>query len=59
MKLLRRLLGRCSHRFSWPRSGEDGRDYQVCLICGATFSYDWEQMRQTGLSREPQSQAKT
>ena len=52
MKLLRRLLGRCSHRFSWPRSGDDGRYYQVCL------TYDWEEMRQTGLVRLERGPAK-
>ena len=39
--LLQRL---CPHRFSWPHSVH-GRDYQVCLICGGTYEYDWATMR--------------
>lgn len=37
----------CNHRFSWPHSGIDGRDYQVCLICGTIYEYDWAKMRRT------------
>lgn len=37
----------CNHRFSWPHSGIDGRDYQVCLICGTIYEYDWTEMRRT------------
>ena len=51
MTLFKRLFGRCSHRLSWPRIGDDGRHYQICLSCGATFAYDWDQMRRTGLVR--------
>jgi hypothetical protein len=36
------------HRFSWPRVGDDGCDYQICLTCGAAYEYDWRMMRQTG-----------
>jgi hypothetical protein len=44
-----RLFGTlCPHRFSWPRSGSNGQDYQVCLICGTAFGYDWSVMRRTG-----------
>lgn len=44
-----RLFGKlCPHRFSWPHSGVHGRDYQVCLICGAIYEYDWTTMRRTG-----------
>jgi hypothetical protein len=47
--LLARLLERlCPHRFSWPHSGSNGQDYQVCLICGTAFAYDWGTMRRTG-----------
>ncbi len=38
----------CQHRFSWPRSGAQGQDYQVCLNCGAVYGYDVEKMRRTG-----------
>ena len=37
----------CNHRFSWPHSGIDGRDYQVCLICGTIYEYDWGKMCRT------------
>ncbi len=37
----------CNHRFSWPHSGIDGRDYQVCLICGTIYEYDWAKMCRT------------
>jgi hypothetical protein len=36
----------CIHRFSWPQTGADGQDYQVCLRCGARYRYDWNTMRQ-------------
>jgi hypothetical protein len=39
---------RCSHRFSWPQTGADGQDYQVCLRCGVRYRYDWNEMRQVG-----------
>jgi len=49
MKFLERLLRHtCSHRFGWPRADAFGRDYQVCLHCGATYEYDWSGMRQAG-----------
>jgi hypothetical protein len=48
VKLLELLLRQgCTHRFSWPRSGDNGRYYQVCLACGAAYEYDWETMRRT------------
>jgi hypothetical protein len=37
-------LGRCSHEFSWPRRWPDGDYYQVCLICGEEYKYDWNTM---------------
>jgi len=40
-------IGRCSHEFSWPRRGQDGDYYQVCLVCAAQYSYDWKTMRRT------------
>jgi hypothetical protein len=49
MIIWKRLLGRgCSHRFSWPRIDADGRHYQICLLCGTAYEYDWTMMRQTG-----------
>ncbi|HEX6466735.1 MAG TPA: PilZ domain-containing protein [Terriglobales bacterium] len=44
-KLLDVLFG-CSHEFSWPRR-EGGSYYQVCLLCGAEYSYDWKTMQRT------------
>lgn len=44
----KRLLGRgCAHRFSWPRIDSDGRHYQICLLCGTAYEYDWTSMRRT------------
>ena len=37
----------CSHNFSWPHIGTHGQDYQVCVICGITYAYDWTTMRRT------------
>jgi hypothetical protein len=49
MRFLQRLLQQaCSHRFTWPRSDEFGRHYQICLDCGTAYEYDWNGMRQTG-----------
>jgi hypothetical protein len=45
--LLKRLFGRCAHQFSWPHSGENGMDYQVCLRCGVAYEYDCANMRRT------------
>src|SRR5437660_9129379 len=39
------LLGRCSHQFSWPRRAANAEYYQVCLLCGAEYKYDWKTMR--------------
>jgi|HubBroStandDraft_2_1064218.scaffolds.fasta_scaffold200745_2 hypothetical protein len=52
--LFTRLLEKlCPHQFSWPHSGGKGQDYQVCLICGTAFAYDWSTMRRTGLLPMP------
>jgi hypothetical protein len=45
MQLFRQ--GFCSHRFSWPRIDHDGRHYQICLLCGTAYEYDWRTMRRT------------
>lgn len=37
----------CPHRFSWPHSGIDGKDYQICLRCGTAFEYDVAKMHRT------------
>lgn len=37
----------CSHRFSWPHTGVDGQDYQVCLVCGVAYEFDCTTMRRT------------
>ena len=34
----------CPHRFSWPHSAH-GQDYQVCVLCGTAYEYDWVTMR--------------
>ena len=49
MNFFKKLLGRgCSHRFSWPRIDAEGRHYQICLLCGTAYEYDWRLMCQTG-----------
>ncbi len=40
-------FGGCAHEFSWPRRWPDGEYYQVCLLCGAEYRYDWISMRRT------------
>jgi hypothetical protein len=47
--LLTRLLQLfCRHQFSWPHTGAQGQDYQVCLVCGATYGFDCTSMCRTG-----------
>jgi hypothetical protein len=41
------MLRRCSHEFSWPRRGQDGNYYQVCLLCATEYKYDWATMKRT------------
>jgi len=49
VKFLKLLLRQgCTHRFSWPRTDDSGRDYQICLTCGTAYEYDWTMMRRTG-----------
>ena len=38
----------CRHQFSWPHTGAQGQDYQVCLLCGATYGFDCATMCRTG-----------
>jgi len=49
MNVLKRLLGEgfCSHRFTWPRIDAQGRNYQICLLCGTAYEYDWRIMQRT------------
>src|SRR5208282_2498746 len=49
MEFLQRLLGEfCPHRFTWPRlSGNGQQHYQICLICGTAYEYDWKWMQRT------------
>ena len=49
-------LRRCSHEFSWPRRWPDGEYYQVCLVCGTEYKYDWKAMcrRERVVGRRPQ-----
>jgi hypothetical protein len=48
MRFFQRLFGDlCSHRFTWPRLGGNGQHYQICLICGTAYEYDWKRMRRT------------
>jgi len=47
MSTLLHILGRCSHEFSWPRRWSDGAYYQVCLLCGEEYAYDWKHMKRT------------
>ncbi|HUJ93831.1 MAG TPA: hypothetical protein VLW84_01090 [Terriglobales bacterium] len=37
----------CSHRFSWPHTGPNGQDYQVCLDCGVVYEFDCATMQRT------------
>jgi hypothetical protein len=43
------LLSACRHQFSWPRRDDSGETYQVCVHCGAKYSYDWAKMRRVAL----------
>jgi len=37
----------CPHRFAWPRVDAEGFHYQICLLCGTAYEYDWKMMRRT------------
>jgi hypothetical protein len=47
--LIQGFLSTCRHQFSWPRRDETGENYQVCVHCGAKYSYDWATMRRVAL----------
>ncbi len=56
-QFLHGLLSACRHQFSWPRRDETGENYQVCVHCGAKYSYDWTQMRRVALLENPEDKA--
>jgi hypothetical protein len=45
--LTRLLQSCCRHNFSWPHTGSCGHDYQVCVLCGVAYEYDWTTMKRT------------
>jgi hypothetical protein len=48
MKFLKQFLASwCSHRFAWPRTDANHGHYQICLVCGTAYEYDWTMMRRT------------
>jgi hypothetical protein len=48
MKFLKWFFGQgCSHRFTWPRIDANGHHYQICLLCGTAYEYDWRLMQRT------------
>ena len=48
MTFLQRLVGElCPHRFAWPRLSSNGQHYQICLVCGTAYEYDWKKMQRT------------
>ena len=45
MSFLKWIFGRgCQHQFTWPRIGSNGDHYQICLLCGTSYQYDWRMM---------------
>jgi hypothetical protein len=56
MNFWKRLCGRgCAHRFTWPRIDANGCHYQICLLCGTAYEYDWTTMRRTSRLMLPSS----
>jgi hypothetical protein len=56
MRFFRQLLIRfCSHRFTWPRLDSNGQHYQICLLCGTAYEYDWNSMRRTNRLLMPEA----
>jgi len=48
MTFLQRLVGEsCPHRFTWPRLSANGQHYQICVVCGTAYEYDWKRMQRT------------
>jgi PilZ domain len=58
---LQMLSGNCRHEFAWPRKTAEGDYYQVCLICGEEYRYDWRSMKRlekrTEKGRQPATAA--
>jgi PilZ domain len=54
--LIHGILSACRHQFSWPRRDESGENYQVCVHCGAKYSYDWAKMRRVAPLDNPDSE---
>jgi hypothetical protein len=52
-------LFNCGHQFSWPRRSDSGGHYQVCLVCGKEYQYDWKTMRRTEPLRHGAGRADT
>jgi hypothetical protein len=57
--LISGLLSACHHQFSWPRRDETGSTYQVCVHCGAKYSYDWTKMRRVAPLEDSEAEADT
>lgn len=52
----------CSHQFAWPRRSADGTVYQVCVLCGDCFRYDWRTMsrgEKIALNRQASTSSRT
>jgi hypothetical protein len=58
-KFLQLLPGGCRHEFAWPRKTTEGDYYQVCLICGEEYRYDWRSMTRLGKRGEKGRQVTT
>jgi len=43
----RRFWFGCPHEFSFPVKAADGSYYQVCILCGTEYGYDWKRMKRT------------
>ncbi len=57
--LIHGFLSSCRHQFSWPRRDETGENYQVCVHCGAKYSYDWTTMRRVALLESQEDELDT
>jgi len=55
--LIQSLMPTCRHQFAWPRRDERGEHYQVCILCGAKYSYDWTTMRRVAPLTDEEEQA--
>jgi PilZ domain len=55
--LISGLLLACHHQFSWPRRDDSGGTYQVCVHCGAKYSYDWTRMRRVAPLKDSEGES--